>query len=86
MFLPYFTTPTRDQIDLAVRIRDEWFEIAHLTTPAAREEAEEGVRLVYEAAGLAHPRIRWVVSPRAGFKIWNAEGWELEVVHGECAR
>lgn len=59
---------TRAQERLAEAVRDEWIPIAHSTEPADRHAAEEGVRILYEAAGFATPKIRWVASPRAAFK------------------
>lgn len=48
-------------------IRDEWVAIGLSTAPADRAAAEEGVRLAYDAAGLAPPSlVVWLRSPREG--------------------
>jgi hypothetical protein len=58
-------TPAQERL-LPV-VREEWLQVALSTQPADRAMAEHGVRLVYQAAGLAAPRtVIWVGSPRAG--------------------
>lgn len=48
-------------------IRDKWFQHGIATQPANREEAEEGVRMAYLAAGHKPPKhYIWVDSPYAG--------------------
>lgn len=58
---------TAEQEAILPRKKDEWVEHGLSTAPANRAEAERGVRLAYEAAGLDHPRFFiWVDSPYAG--------------------
>jgi len=48
-------------------IRDEWLAVGLSTVPANRAEAERGVRLAYNVAGLEAPSLMiWVDSPIAG--------------------
>lgn len=48
-------------------IRDEWLAYGLSTEPANRPEAEAGVRLAYESAGLKAPTTMvWLDSPMAG--------------------
>src|SRR3990167_9369302 len=48
-------------------IRDEWLAVGLSTVPANRAEAERGVRLAYNVAGLEEPSLMiWVDSPIAG--------------------
>ncbi|MGO4756898.1 hypothetical protein AB4212_51260, partial [Streptomyces sp. 2MCAF27] len=48
----------------ALSLVERWRAVAAATGPADREAAEEGVRLAYDAAGIARPeRIVWVDSP-----------------------
>ena len=45
-------------------VRDEWIKIGLCTDPANRPEAERGIRLCYEIAGLTPPsKIVWYDSP-----------------------
>jgi hypothetical protein len=58
---------TAEQEALLPVIRDEWLSHGLSTQPANRAEAERGVRLAYEAAGLNPPMfILWAESPYAG--------------------
>ncbi|MFD8386937.1 DUF6745 domain-containing protein [Streptomyces sp. NPDC059679] len=60
---------------------ERWRAVAAATGRADREAAEEGVRLAYEAAGIARPeRIVWVDSPLAGTAaamLLTGQGGEL---------
>lgn len=56
-----------EQEALVPVVRDEWLAHGLRTGPADRAEAERGVRLAYEAAGLAAPSLMlWLGSPLAG--------------------
>jgi hypothetical protein len=44
---------------------DKWTKIELSTEPADRPKAEEGIRLIYGAAGLKPPKIVWCTSPLA---------------------
>ncbi len=58
---------TPEQAALLPEQRDKWIRLGLSTQPAKRPEAERGVRLAYQAAGLESPRfIIWVDSPYAG--------------------
>ena len=58
---------TRKQIAMLDTVRNEWLGHGLATGPADRVQAEEGVRLAYQAAGLTPPRIViWLDSPLAG--------------------
>ena len=58
---------TPDQEALLPVVRDEWLAHGLSTEPADRATAEAGVKLAYERAGLAPPRIVvWLDSPLAG--------------------
>ncbi|ADI05687.1 hypothetical protein SBI_02566 [Streptomyces bingchenggensis BCW-1] len=51
----------------ALSLVERWRAVAAATGPADHEAAKEGVRLAYEAAGIARPeRIVWVDSPLVG--------------------
>ncbi|NUR25311.1 MAG: hypothetical protein HOV83_05590, partial [Catenulispora sp.] len=48
-------------------IRHEWLGIQACTLPADRDEAEFGIALAYESAGLTPPRtVVWVPDPALG--------------------
>src|SRR3990167_7129592 len=61
-------------------IRDEWLAVGLSTVPANRAEAERGVRLAYNVAGLEAPSLMiWVDSPIAGcvgaaMQVWDQVG------------
>ncbi|MGW3562737.1 DUF6745 domain-containing protein [Streptomyces sp. NPDC000941] len=56
-----------DADTVALSLVERWRAVAAATGPADRRTAEEGVRLAYEAAGVARPeRIVWVDSPLVG--------------------
>jgi hypothetical protein len=58
---------TKEQEALIPIVRDEWTKIGLCTEPANRSEAERGVALAYQAAGLLPPKlIIWLDSPFAG--------------------
>src|SRR5205807_7606185 len=44
-------------------VRDEWLALGLSTAPADRPMAERGIRMAYEIAGLAAPRVTWCGSP-----------------------
>ncbi len=54
---------TLDQEKRMAEWRDKWTAIGLCTKPANRSEAEKGVLLAYEAAGLQPPKIVWCDSP-----------------------
>jgi hypothetical protein len=56
-----------EQEALLAPVRDEWLRIGLATGPADRPAAEEGVRQVYQAAGLPAPgQMIWLGAPLAG--------------------
>jgi hypothetical protein len=58
---------TAEQEALLPVVRDKWLASGLSTQPANRAEAERGVRLAYQAAGLELPQfILWAQSPYAG--------------------
>ena len=58
---------TPEQASKLATYRDEWLKIGLSTERADRPRAEAGVKLAYEAAGLAPPKlIIWLDSPLAG--------------------
>ncbi|GLW31221.1 DUF6745 domain-containing protein [Actinoplanes regularis] len=58
---------THEQEAMAAAVEDQWLAAAVETGPAARAEAEAGVREAYRLAGVPEPeRIYWFGSPRAG--------------------
>jgi len=58
---------TPEQAEKIQQVRDEWLRIGLSTERADRPRAEAGVRLAYEAAGLAPPKlVIWLDSPAAG--------------------
>ncbi|KUL28514.1 DUF6745 domain-containing protein [Actinoplanes awajinensis] len=58
---------THEQEAMAAAVEDQWLAAAVETAPAARAEAEAGVREAYRLAGATPPeRIYWFGSPRAG--------------------
>lgn len=61
------TSLTPEQEALLPVVRDEWLAIGLSCEPANRAEAEDGVRMAYEAVNLTPPqRIFWFDSPWAG--------------------
>src|SRR4051794_21425939 len=51
-------------------IRQEWLDIQSRTLPADRDEAEVGIALAYESAGLTPPRtVVWVPPPALGAMV-----------------
>ena len=65
--MPRIDKLTPEQAALLPVKRDEWISHGLSTEPANRADAERGVRLAYEAAGLPHPQFFiWVDSPYAG--------------------
>src|SRR3990167_539467 len=57
-------------------IRDEWLAVGLSTVPANRAEAERGVRLAYNVAGLEAPSLMiWVDSPIAGCVAAAMQAW-----------
>lgn len=60
------TAPFSDGAELAA-VAAEWLAYGLMSTPAQRSEAEAGVRLAYEVAGLTAPEeLIWCDSPLAG--------------------
>lgn len=58
---------TDQQTTTVTAIRQEWQDIYASTTPADRYEAEFGIALAYDAAGLTPPRtVVWVPDPALG--------------------
>lgn len=56
-----------DRADELAAIRREWQDVHACTLPADRDEAEFGIALAYEAAGLKPPRsVVWVPDPALG--------------------
>ena len=61
------TKLTPAQVARIPEVRDHWLSVGLSTERADRPRAEAGVRLAYEAAGLAPPKIIiWLDSPMAG--------------------
>lgn len=50
-------------------VRQEWLDVQACTDPADRDEAEFGIALAYETAGLNPPRIIWAPDPALGAVI-----------------
>lgn len=61
------TKLTDDDVKELDAVKDKWIALGLSTSPANRAEAEQGVVMAYEAAGLQPPRfILWADSPMAG--------------------
>ena len=59
---------TPEQEALIPVIRDKWIEIGLSTEPTDRANAERGVDLAYQAAGLKPPKTKiWLASPLASY-------------------
>ena len=80
------TKLTPAQVARIPEVRDHWLSVGLSTERADRPRAEAGVRLAYEAAGLAPPKIIiWLDSPMAGAmgaalltgtKVAGAQVWD----------
>ena len=57
------TELTREQSNRLIEFRDKWLNIGLCTEPANRKEAEKGIELAYNIAGLKKPKIIWCLSP-----------------------
>ena len=54
---------TKEQVSRFPEFIKRWTDIGLCTDPANRPEAEKGIKLAYEIAGLKSPRIVWTGSP-----------------------